>query len=91
MKEISTSSFVINTTQSNAISNNQLINTKKKNSIEEIKEQLKRTKTLEPLGEYESQVVPLEKELFENLNLEWGVDIISEDIPLTENKKCYCH
>ena len=49
MKEISTSSFVINTTQSNAISNNQLINTKKKNSIEEIKEQLKRTKTLEPL------------------------------------------
>ena len=91
MKEISTSSFVINTTQLNAISNNQLINTKKKNSIEEIKEQLKRTKTLEPLGEYESQVVPLEKELFENLNLEWGVDIISENIPLTDDKKYYCH
>ena len=91
MKEISTSSFVINTTQSNAISNNQLINTKKKNSIEEIKEQLKRTKTLEPLGEYESQVIPLEKELFENLNLEWDVDIISENIPLTDDKKYYCH
>ena len=91
MKEISTSSFVINTTQSNAISNNQLINTKKKNSIEEIKEQLKRTKTLEPLDKYESQVVPLEKELFENLNLEWGVDIISENIPLTDDKKYYCH
>ena len=91
MKEISTSSFVINTTQSNAISNNQLINTKKKNSIEEIKEQLKRTKTLEPLDKYESQVIPLEKELFENLNLEWDVDIISENIPLTDDKKCYCH
>ena len=73
------------------ISNNQLINTKKKNSIEEIKEQLKRTKTLEPLDKYESQVIPLEKELFENLNLEWGVDIISENIPLTDDKKYYCH
>ena len=91
MKEISTSSFIINTTQSNAISNNQLINTKKKNSIEEIKEQLKRTKTLEPLDKYESQVIPLEKELFENLNLEWDVDIISENIPLTDDKKYYCH
>ena len=28
--------------------------------------------------------MPLEKELFENLNLEWGVDIISEDMILAD-------
>ena len=90
MKEMSTSSFIINDNQQDIILN-QLVNSKKKNSIEEIKEQLKRTKTLEPLKKYESQVIPLEKELFENLNLEWGIDIISENIPLIDDKKYYCH
>ena len=88
---MSTSSFIANATQQNLILSNQLINSKRKNSIEEIKEQLRRTKTLKPLGEYESQVIPLEKELFENLNLEWGVDIISENISLTDDNRNYCH
>ena len=53
MKEMSTSSFIINDNQQDIILT-QLVNSKKKNSIEEIKEQLKRTKTLEPLKKYES-------------------------------------
>ena len=70
---------------------NQLSNSKKKNSIEEIKNEFGKAKIKEPLEKYKSQVIPLEKELFKNLNLEWGIDIISEDIPLTNNKKYYCH
>ena len=70
---------------------NELKNSKKKNSIEEIISEFKKSKIEEPLEKYKSQVVPLEIELFKNLNLEWGVDIISEDIPLIDDKKYYCH
>ena len=88
INEDNSSSFDVNNTDFPIVLN-QL--SKKKNSIEETKNEYERAKIKEPLEKYKSQVVPLEKELFENLNLEWGVDIISEDIPLTENKKCYCH
>ena len=90
MKEMTNSSFMVNKTEQEIILN-QLQDSKKKNSIEIIKEELKKTKIEEPLEKYKSQVVPLEIELFKNLNLEWGVDIISEDIPLIDDKKYYCH
>ena len=83
-------SFQVNQTEY-PIMMNELKNSKKKNSIEEIISEFKKSKIEEPLEKYKSQVVPLEIELFKNLNLEWGVDIISEDIPLTDNKKYYCH
>ena len=46
-----------------------------------------------PIEEYKSQVFQIEKELFENLNLKWGINIISEDMPLIDNKNnnYYCH
>ena len=64
-----------------------------KNSIYYIKQELKKEKVVEPIDKYKSQIIPLEKELFENLNLEWGVDIISEDMPLIDKKhnNYYCH
>ena len=64
-----------------------------RNSIVLIKQKLKQSKVLEPIEEYKSQIMPLEKELFENLNLEWGVDIISEDMPLIDKNynNYYCH
>ena len=72
---------------------------RRKNSLEEkssifkTKIQLKNTKVDIPLKDYKSNILSLEKELFSNLNLEWGVDIISEDIPLIDinNNKYYCH
>ena len=88
--ENNSSSFQVNQTEY-PIMMNELKNSKKKNSIEEIISEFKKSKIEEPLEKYKSQVVPLEIELFKNLNLEWGVDIISEDIPLTDNKKYYCH
>ena len=53
--------------------------------IEKIKEDLKNDQLIEPLEEYKSQVYPLEKELFESINLKLGVDIISEDINLLDD------
>ena len=46
-----------------------------KSSIYYTKEKLKKSKIEMPIEEYKSQVFQIEKELFENLNLEWGVDI----------------
>ena len=89
-KENNSSSIGVNDTEYPIIMN-QLTNSKKKNSIEEIKNEFSKAKIKEPKEIYKSQVVPLEKELFENLNLEWGVDIISEDIPLIDDRKYYCH
>ena len=62
-------------------------------SLHIIKEKFKTHIIKEPLLEYKSQVIPLEMELFKSLNLEWGVDIISEDIPLIdeEHKNYYMH
>ena len=92
------SSFNIVGNQKQNIINNQMLNSRRKSSTDEkisikiIKEQLKTATIEEPLDLYKSQIMPLEKELFENINLEWGVDIISEDIPLTDiNQKYYCH
>ena len=64
-----------------------------KSSIYYTKEKLKKSKIEMPIEEYKSQVFQIEKELFENLNLEWGIDIISEDMPLIDNKNnnYYCH
>ena len=61
-----------------------------KSSTYYIKEKIKNDKIREPLEIYKSQVYPLEKELFQSLNLEWGEDIITEDVPLIdENKNNY--
>ena len=70
INEDNSSSFDVNNTDFPIVLN-QL--SKKKNSIEETKNEYERAKIKEPLEKYKSQVVPLEKELFENLNLEWGV------------------
>ena len=61
--------------------------------IEQIKENLKKDQLIEPLEKYKSQVYPLEKELFESINLKLGVDIISEDINLLDDndKNYYIH
>ena len=68
--------------------------TDEKSSTFYIKEKIKNDKIREPLEEYKSQVYPLEKELFKCINLNWGEDIISEDMPLIEdNNHCnyYLH
>ena len=90
INEKNISSFHLNNSQ-NLIITNQLQKTGKRNSIQKIKTEIKNNYIQEPLEKYESQVFPLEKELFENLNLEWGEDIISENIPLIEDKNYYCH
>ena len=88
-------------TSSTIILNNQIINSTKFTiskideyySIESIKEELKKDQLIEPLEKYKSQVYPLEKELFESINLKLGVDIISEDINLLDDddKNYYIH
>lgn len=61
--------------------------------IEYIKEELKKDQLIEPLEKCKSQVYPLEKELFDSINLKLGVDIISEDINLLDDddKNYYIH
>ena len=90
INEKNISSFHLNNSQ-NLIITNQLQKKGKRNSIQIIKTEIKNNYIQEPLEKYESQVFPLEKELFENLNLVWGEDIISENIPLIEDKNYYCH
>ena len=51
-----------------------------KSYIYYIKEKIIHDKITETLEEYKSKVIPLEKELFQCLNLKLGEDIISEDI-----------
>ena len=63
--------------------------TDEKSSTFYIKEKIKNDKIREPLEEYKSQVYPLEKELFKCINLKWGEDIISEDMPLIEDNNHY--
>ena len=62
-------------------------------SVKNTKETLRKQLTKEPLPEFRNKVFPLEKELFECLNMEWGVDVISEDFPLTDanNNINYIH
>ena len=90
ISENNSSSFHVNNSQ-NLMITNQLPISGKKNSIQKIKTEIKDDYIQEPLGKYESQVIPLEKKLFKNLNLEWGEDIISENIPLIEDKNYYYH
>ena len=49
-----------------------------------LKETHKTDRILAPLNEQRKEVLLLEKELFECLNLEWGIDIIVEDIPILD-------
>jgi len=38
-----------------------------------------------PLDEQRKKVFDLEKQLYESINLQWGEDIISEDVPIIDN------
>ena len=48
---------------------------------------------LDPLSEQREEVFLLEKELYECINLKWGIDIISEDVPIIDgtNDNYYIH
>jgi len=84
--EISNLNLVNNQTSSNM----NLIGEPETASIYNIRQNCLSHTLREPLPEYKNQVANLEKELFQCLNLEWGVDIISEDVPLIdENHKNY--
>ena len=96
-----TSTNILETSKQKIIKNQ--LNTKAKykrnssyeeeSSIYYMKQKLKKSKVEIPLEIYKSQVFQIEQELFSNLNLEWGVDIISEDMPLIDNNNndYYCH
>ena len=80
-----TSFSIINNHQaSNSISNINQSQIDDKSSTFYFKEKIKNDFIREPLNEYKSQVFPLEKELFESINLKWGIDIISEDMPIID-------
>ena len=85
MNEKETLSTIINNQLSSSFKNTKIPQIDDKSSIYYIKEEIKHDKILEPLEEYKSQVIPLEKELFQCLNLKWGEDIITEDMPLIDN------
>ena len=87
-------------TTTNLINNQNLNNTNVLKTIEEelnstfnIKQNHKNDIIIEPLPEYKNKIISLEKELFQNINLEWGVDIISEDVPLIDknDNRYYIH
>ena len=96
MKENSIFSLMENQQQDiikNQVTKRRKISMEENSSIAKTTIKLKNTIVDEPLSIYKSKILPLEKELFANLNLEWGVDIISEDIPLIDinNNEYYCH
>lgn len=64
-----------------------------RSSTYDFKESIRYDIIREPLEKYKSQVFPLEKELFECINLKWGIDIISEDLEVIDenNKNYYVH
>ena len=53
------------------------------------KERMKSDKVLSPLDNQREQVFEMEKELFASMNLEWGVDIITEDVPILQDEEYY--
>ena len=64
----------------------------KKSQTIYIKESLMKEVIHNPLVEQREEVFKLEKELFESFNLEWGVDIITEDVPILQGEHyCYIH
>ena len=54
------------------------------NSTFFLKEECKKDKIIDPLPEFKNKVEPLEKELFKCINLEWGIDVIYEDVPIID-------
>ena len=54
-----------------------------------VKENIKNDRVLDPFPEQKEEAFNLEKELFECLNLQWGIDIIAKDVPLILNEKSY--
>ena len=42
-------------------------------------------KVLSPLSEQRDKVFQLERKLYESINLQWDVDIITEDVPIIDN------
>ena len=56
------------------------------NSVKLMKEISKNEIIFDPLPQFKEQVMPLEKELFKCLNLEWGVDVVYEDILLIDEQ-----
>ena len=81
------------TIESKMMLNNQINNT----TITTINPVYKKTQTIflkqyhsvdeivAPLNEQRKEVFQLEKELYESLNLQWDVDIITEDVPIIDN------
>ena len=64
----------------------------KKSQTIYIKESLMKEIIQNPLVEQREEVFKLEKELFESFNLEWGEDIITEDVPILQGENyCYIH
>ena len=82
INEISSSTLINNQTTSNL--NFFSINHDETCSVNNIKELCKNQRIIDPLPEIKNQVMPLEKELIKCLNLEWGVDVIYEDVPLID-------
>ena len=57
----------------------------KKSQTIYIKESLKNDVVLEALNEQRQEVFEIEKELYSCLNLQWNIDIVTEDIPIVDN------
>ena len=53
------------------------------------KERMKNDQVLGPQEDLREQVFTMEKELFASMNLEWGVDIITEDVPILQDEEYY--
>ena len=53
------------------------------------KERMKTDQVLGPQEDLREQVFTMEKELFASMNLEWGVDIITEDVPILQDEEYY--
>ena len=78
--EITSTTLINNQTSPNIISDN----IEEANSIKCMKQISKNEIVIDPSPQFKDQVMPLEKELFKCLNLEWGVDVIYEDILLID-------
>ena len=82
------------TLDSQLILNNQLTNNSTATSINPIykksntiflKQSHLRDQIIVPLNEHRKKVFDIEKQLYESLNLQWDIDIVTEDIPIIDN------
>ena len=80
--EITSTTLINNQTSPNIISDN----IEEANSIKYMKQISKNEIIIDPFPQFKDQVMPLEKELFKCLNLEWGVDVVYEDILLIDEQ-----